>query len=119
DDSWLAKGLSLGERLLYRLLFGRFPRFQGIFMIRRRLLGELPLLSDGRGWGIVMELILRAARGPYALVRVPTEWRGGAPRGPRGGREGERPADHRREPAAAHRAAPASRHARAKPPLRT
>ncbi len=75
ESSLVAKGLSLGERLLYRLLFGRFPRFQGIFMIRRRLLAELPLVSDGRGWAIVMELILRAARGPYKIVSVPTTCR--------------------------------------------
>jgi glycosyltransferase involved in cell wall biosynthesis len=71
-SSLLAKTLSFGERVLYRALFGRFPRFQGIFMIHRRLLDEIPLLSDGRGWAIVMELILRAARGRYRLVSVAT-----------------------------------------------
>jgi glycosyltransferase involved in cell wall biosynthesis len=75
SSSWVAKGLSLGERVLYRLLFGRFPRFQGIFMIHRRLLDEIPLVSQGRGWGIVMELIVRAARGPYRVTSVPTAFR--------------------------------------------
>jgi glycosyltransferase involved in cell wall biosynthesis len=74
-SSFVAKALSLGERVLYRLLFGRFPRFQGIFMIHRRLIDEIPLVSDGRGWGIVMELIVRAARGPYSITSVPTECR--------------------------------------------
>lgn len=74
-SGWIAKGLSLGERILYRLLFGRFPRFQGIFMIRRRLVDEIPLVSEGRGWAIVMELIVRAARGPYRITSVPTECR--------------------------------------------
>lgn len=74
-SSWVAKGLSLAERVLYRLLFGRFPRFQGIFMIQRRLIDEIPLVSEGRGWAIVMELIVRAARGPYRITSVPTECR--------------------------------------------
>jgi len=74
-SSVVAKALSYGERVLYRALFGKFPRFQGIFMIRRRLLDEIPLLSDGRGWAIVMELILRAARGNYRLVSVATPCR--------------------------------------------
>jgi glycosyltransferase involved in cell wall biosynthesis len=74
-SSWLAKGLSRAERLLYRMLFGPFPRFQGIFMIRRSVLADLPLLSQGRGWAIVMELILRVARGPYRVVSVPTPCR--------------------------------------------
>ena len=74
-SSLTARALSFGERVLYRALFGGFPRFQGIFMIRRRLLDEIPLHSDGRGWAIVMELILRAARGRYRLVSVATESR--------------------------------------------
>src|SRR5215831_10440940 len=74
-SSLVARGLSYAERLLYRALFGGLPRFQGIFMVRRRVVAELPLVSDGRGWAIVMELILRAARGPYAVVSVPTPCR--------------------------------------------
>lgn len=74
-SSITAKALSFGERVLYRALFGTFPRFQGIFMIRRRLLDEIPLHSDGRGWAIVMELILRAARGGYRLISVATPCR--------------------------------------------
>lgn len=71
----VGKALSLAERLLYRAMFRSFPRFQGILLFRRRLLQELPLVSEGRGWAIVMELILRASRGPYRLVSVPTEVR--------------------------------------------
>jgi len=74
-SSIVAKALSAGERVLYRVLFGKFPRFQGIFMIRRRLLEEIPLHSEGRGWAIVMELILRAARRRYRLVSVATPCR--------------------------------------------
>ena len=73
--SLVAKGLSWAERLLYRVLLGPMPRFQGILMFRRTLLDELPLRSSGRGWAVLMELILRAARGRYRLVSVPTACR--------------------------------------------
>lgn len=71
----LAEVLSFGERALYAMVLGRLPRFQGMFMVRTRLLRELPLRSHGRGWAIVMELVLRATRGPYRVVSVPTEIR--------------------------------------------
>jgi glycosyltransferase involved in cell wall biosynthesis len=74
-SSWVAKGLSLAERILYRALFGRMPRFQGIFMIRRTILAEVPLVSQGRGWAVVMELILRVSHGPYRIVSMPNELR--------------------------------------------
>jgi glycosyltransferase involved in cell wall biosynthesis len=67
--------LSFAERVLYRVLFQKLPRFQGILLIHRRLLQEIPLVSEGRGWAIVMELLIRAARGPYTLVSEPTEIR--------------------------------------------
>ena len=44
-------------------------------MFRRQMLSEIPLVSDGRGWAVIMELILRASRGSYRLVSVPTEVR--------------------------------------------
>jgi len=66
------KLLSWGERALYRLLFGGFPRFQGAFMFRRSILNELTLISTGRGWTIVMELILRTHRGDYRISHAPT-----------------------------------------------
>jgi glycosyltransferase involved in cell wall biosynthesis len=72
DDSRLGRLLSASERLLYRLLFGPFPRFQGIFMVRRAVLDAVPLVSEGRGWAIVMELILRAQRAGFRLVSAPT-----------------------------------------------
>jgi len=66
------KLLSWGERFLYRLLFGGFPRFQGAFMFRRSILDEITLISTGRGWTIVMELILRTYRGDYRISHAPT-----------------------------------------------
>jgi len=57
-----ARVLSFAERLLLRALFGRFPRFQGILMFRRVLLRDTPLRSQGRGWTVLMEFILRQAR---------------------------------------------------------
>jgi glycosyltransferase involved in cell wall biosynthesis len=69
----LGKVLSLTERLLYRSLIGPMPEFQGLFMIRKAVLDAVPLLSTGRGWGIVMELILRVARANrYRIVNHPT-----------------------------------------------
>jgi glycosyltransferase involved in cell wall biosynthesis len=73
--SLLAKGLSKAERLLLGLLFGAFPKFQGVFMLRRGLLEELDLRSRGRGWTVVMELIIRACRGGYRIVSMPTKAR--------------------------------------------
>jgi glycosyltransferase involved in cell wall biosynthesis len=70
-----AKLLSWLERTLYRWLFGSFPRFQGIFMVRREILEQFPLKSAGRGWAIVMELILRATRAGFRTVSVPTDSR--------------------------------------------
>ncbi len=63
--------LSLVERCAYKALFGHFPNFQGIMMFRRNILDEIPILSRGRGWGNVMELILRAHRQGYKIAHVP------------------------------------------------
>jgi glycosyltransferase involved in cell wall biosynthesis len=75
DSNLLAKGLSLGERLLYRALFGSFPRFQGILMFRRSLLDGMTLTSEGRGWAVLMEFIIRVSRGGYRVSSVPTTMR--------------------------------------------
>ena len=64
--------LSVAERVLYRVLFGALPRFGGVFMVRRQLLDEIPLESTGRGWAIVMELIVKASRGGYRIRSHPT-----------------------------------------------
>jgi glycosyltransferase involved in cell wall biosynthesis len=66
-----ARLLSLGERLLLRVLFGQFPRFQGILMFRRALLEGTPLHSQGRGWTVLMELILRKARAGARIKNLP------------------------------------------------
>lgn len=63
--------LSAAERLLLRALFGRFPRFQGILMFRRELLQSTPLVSEGRGWTVLMEFILRQARAGVRIKNVP------------------------------------------------
>jgi len=64
--------LSAAERLIYRLLFGNVPRFRGVLLFRRELLSRFPLRSAGRGWVVLMELILRAQRGGCRLVSEPT-----------------------------------------------
>jgi hypothetical protein len=68
----IGKILSLGERVLYTMLFGRMPRFQGVLMFRREIVDRVTLHSAGRGWAVLMELILRAARARYRLTSVPT-----------------------------------------------
>jgi glycosyltransferase involved in cell wall biosynthesis len=75
DSSLLARGLSLAEKVLYRGLFGPMPRYQGIFMVRRDLLASLDLRTTGRGWGVVMEMVLRIARGGHRVASLPTELR--------------------------------------------
>jgi len=64
--------LSWGERMVYRMLFGPLPRFQGILMFRRTLLDGIELRSEGRGWAVVMELIVRVVRGGGRVRSEPT-----------------------------------------------
>ena len=71
----VGRALSGVERMLYRMLLGRLPRFQGIFMIRTAVLRSIPLESRGRGWAIVMELLLRAARRKHRIESFPTSYR--------------------------------------------
>lgn len=63
------------ERMIYRVLFGVFPKFQGNLMFRRQLLEEFPLSSTGRGWMIVHELIIRASRAGYRMMSAPIDMR--------------------------------------------
>jgi dolichol-phosphate mannosyltransferase len=70
--SVLGRALSVAERILYRLVLGPIPRYQGVLMLRRSLLDAVPLRSTGRGWGVIMELVIRVARGPWRVVSVPT-----------------------------------------------
>lgn len=67
--------LSWAEQVLYRLLFGRLPRFQGILMFRREILTRIPLTATGRGWAVLIELIIRASRGGCRMRSVPIELR--------------------------------------------
>jgi glycosyltransferase involved in cell wall biosynthesis len=71
-DSSVGKLLSMGERVLMRVLFGSFPRFQGTVVFRRELLDRYDLVSTGRGWGILMEFILRVHRDRARMVSVPS-----------------------------------------------
>jgi dolichol-phosphate mannosyltransferase len=66
-DAFLGRLLSAAERAVYRILFGPLPRFQGIFMVRRDALRQLPLRSEGRGWVIVMEMIVRGVRAGWSI----------------------------------------------------
>jgi glycosyltransferase involved in cell wall biosynthesis len=75
DPSWAGRMLSGAERFLYRMFFGYIPRFQGIFMLRRSLLPGLGLESSGRGWGIVMEMMLKVHRRGFRVISVPIDVR--------------------------------------------
>jgi dolichol-phosphate mannosyltransferase len=71
--SLVGRFLSRAERIVYWLLFGPMPRFQGIFMLRRAALARIPALrSTGRGWAIVLEMILRVHRAGLRIESVPT-----------------------------------------------
>lgn len=70
-----AKLLSNFERILYSLLFGKMPRFQGVFMLRTSVLEAITLKSTGRAWTIVMEMIIRVKDGGYRITSIPTAYR--------------------------------------------
>jgi glycosyltransferase involved in cell wall biosynthesis len=75
NSTIVSRSLSFAERVLYRLAFGSIPTFQGILMFRRAVLATTPLVSTGRGWAVVMELIIRTSRGPYRILSLPHEMR--------------------------------------------
>jgi glycosyltransferase involved in cell wall biosynthesis len=61
--------LSRAERILFRLLIGSLPDFQGVIMFRRSLLDRIELKSTGRGQVIMLELIAKAVRAGCAIER--------------------------------------------------
>ena len=67
-----ARFLSWAERLILRALLGPLPRFQGVMLFRRELLDRIPLHAQGRGWMIVMEFIIKAARSGCRITSLPT-----------------------------------------------
>lgn len=75
ERPFLGRLLSWSERILLRMLFGHFPRFQGILLFRRQLLLQHHLVSEGRGWIILMELILRSIRQGARYQCVPISLR--------------------------------------------
>ncbi len=73
--AWLAHVLTFFEKLLNRILFGYVPPFQGLFMVRVEALRSVKLYSQGRGWGVLMELFLRLLRQGRPWTNVPTTLR--------------------------------------------
>ena len=67
--------LSSLERVLFRVLFGRIPPFQGIFLVRTEKLRKLALHSRGRGWAIVLEMIIRADRSGWRWINEAVQCR--------------------------------------------
>ena len=74
-DSMLGAALTRTERLANRALVGKLPRLEGVFMVRREVLSLFPLVSEGPGWGIVWELLIRAQRARCRIVAVQTSMR--------------------------------------------
>lgn len=74
-SSLLAKALSLAEKIVYGVLVGPLPKFQGVLMFRRELLQRFELKSKGRGWAVLMEFIIRSKRAGCRIVSVPTAMR--------------------------------------------
>jgi len=70
-DKLIGALLGRVERLLYRATVGPMPRLEGVFIFRREILGSLPLKSEGRGWTVVWELLLRAQRSGCRMVGCP------------------------------------------------
>lgn len=71
-ESLVGRTLSAMERLVYRVVIGPMPRFQGILMFRRTLLEGMALRSTGRGWAVLIELIVRAHRAGARMASAPT-----------------------------------------------
>ncbi|HJU72782.1 MAG TPA: glycosyltransferase family 2 protein [Gemmatimonadaceae bacterium] len=71
----VARLLSAGEKLFYRVLFGPLPKFQGIMMFRRALLERFTLTSQGRGWMVLTELMVRCMRSGCTIRSVATPLR--------------------------------------------
>ncbi len=71
----VGRWLSRMERLVMWCLFGRTPPFQGIFLVRAEVVRATSLHSRGRGWGVVLELILRATRAGARWMNVPVQCR--------------------------------------------
>jgi hypothetical protein len=57
------------------MLFGPLPRFQGVLMVRTEKLRSLPLVSEGRSWVVVMEMLIRARRAGWRIESRPTPFR--------------------------------------------
>ena len=74
-DTTLGKALSWCERRIYQAVVGPTPRFQGVLMFRRRLLDRFGPHCGGRGWGVLMEFILRVHRSDAVTASVPTAYR--------------------------------------------
>jgi dolichol-phosphate mannosyltransferase len=75
ERPFVGRVLSKCEQALHRVALGKTPKFQGVFMFRRSLLGGLTLRSEGRGWGVLFEFILKVDRSGFRVRTVPTSLR--------------------------------------------
>src|SRR5262245_21858832 len=74
-ETGIGKALSWCERRLYEVMVGPMPRFQGLLMFRRELLDRFTPECKGRGWGILMEFIIRVHHSDAITASVPTSYR--------------------------------------------
>ncbi|MBN2804519.1 MAG: glycosyltransferase family 2 protein [Deltaproteobacteria bacterium] len=65
--------LSFGEKTLYRILFGKMPKFQGVLMLKTSMLKDINLISEGRGWAVLIEFIIKAKKQNYKIKSIPTD----------------------------------------------
>jgi glycosyltransferase involved in cell wall biosynthesis len=72
DRPVLGRVLSKCEQVVHRIILGRVPTFRGVLMFRRALLSQVTLRSEGRGWGILFELILKVHRAGFKVASVAT-----------------------------------------------
>jgi glycosyltransferase involved in cell wall biosynthesis len=74
-DALVGRFLSWAQRVMFRTIVGPMPRFQGVMLLRKSLLAEIPLQARGRAATVVFELIIKAARNNARIISVPTALR--------------------------------------------
>ncbi len=68
----ISQFLSFTERVLYKIIIGSMPKFQGLFMIKTYILKETKLNTFGRGWGVLLELFIKVYRNKkYKILNIP------------------------------------------------
>lgn len=70
-DPLLSRLFTLGERIVFGVMFPGVPKIGGPCMVRRELLERIPLVcmeDQSRGWIVLWELVVRAKRAGYRIA---------------------------------------------------